>query len=137
MNQNALALEIAQVMPQAVETGLFVSLCTISAPTPASGAIDGTYAPVTGLISIACMDAPDRFGDTSMSATEVKALAETESVESRHVLLDAYYSLLSPATNWGNLGWRATVDGTDYDLLGAECDSQHTQTRLFLRKVTT
>jgi hypothetical protein len=55
----------------------------------------------------------------------------------RHVLLNGYYALLSPATNWGSIGWRATVDGVVYDLLGAEADSQQTQTRLRLRKVTT
>jgi hypothetical protein len=54
----------------------------------------------------------------------------------RHVLLDRYYDELSPATNWGDVAWQATVDGVIYDLLGAECDSQQTQTRLRLRKVT-
>lgn len=141
MNQT-LDLEIAGVMPLAVATGLFVSLCSISAPTPASGAISGTYAPVSGLQSIVCMDAPDDFG-VRISASEMKDAAETASMARRHVLLDAYYDALSPESNWGEIGWRATVVNTltgssvDYDIMGVEADSQHTQTRLCVRKVTT
>jgi hypothetical protein len=136
VNQNVIQAAIAQVMPAAVDTGLFVSLCSISAPTPASGAPSGTYTAVTGLQDLACMDAPENFG-SGISANEAKSPALTESMAMRHVLLNGYYALLSPSTNWGDIGWRATVDGVVYDLLGAEADSQQTQTRLRLRKVTT
>src|SRR5690349_8274899 len=95
MNQNLIPLACAAVMTAAVNTGLFDSLCSVSAPAKASGAITGTYTAVTGLQSIPCMDAPDNFG-AGISATEVKALDETASMALRHVLLNAYYSLLSP-----------------------------------------
>ncbi len=137
MNQDILQAAIDQVMPTAVATGLFISVCSISAPTPASGAISGVYSPVSGLQNIPCIDAPETFSDTSLSVTELKALDQTASTALRHVLLDNYYDQLSPSSNWGDLGWRATVDGVDYDILGAENDSQQQMTRLKLRKVTT
>lgn len=136
MNQSLL-IDIDAVMPLAVATGLFVSLCTISAPANSdTGAPDGTYSPVSGLSNIVCMDAPEGLG-SGLSANEAKAEAQIEAMAMRHVLLDRYYDELSPATNWGDVAWQATVDGVIYDLLGAEADSQQTQTRLRLRKVTT
>ncbi len=123
-------------MEAAVATGLFISLCTISEPANSdTGAPDGSYTDVSGLVGIVCMDAPEGLG-SGLSANEAKAAAEIESMAMRHVLLDRYYSELSPSTNWGDVGWRATVDGVIYDLMGAEADSQQTQTRLLLRKVT-
>ncbi len=136
MNQNIISLAISNVMPTVVASGLMVSVCSISAPTPASGAISGTYTPVTGLQDIQCMNAPEPWGN-HVGATEQKTMSQIASMAERHVLLDDYYQLLSPSTNWGNLGWQATVDGVIYDLIGAEADSQQTQTRLCLRKVTT
>ena len=144
VNQNAIALALAQVMPAAVASGLFVSTMSVSEPAPSSGAISGVYTPVTGLQSIQCMDAPEEFSQSSaFSAMEIKRQQETESIARRHVLLDRYYSELSPDTNWGDIGWRATLTNTAsgesavYDIEGAEADSQATQTRLCLRKVTT
>jgi hypothetical protein len=136
MNQAAL-MDESRIMPLAVATGLFKSLCTIQAPDGAvgtSGAPGGTYADVAGLVNIVCMDAPETFG-AGISATEIKALAETASIELRHVLLDKCYALLSPETNWGDVAWRAVVDNVIYDVLGAEADSQRIMTRLKLRKV--
>lgn len=144
MNQDIIAASVAGVMPAALATGLFVSTCSISAPAAASGAISGTYTAVTGLQDIVCMDAPEMFqGSSSLSAVEIKSQGQTESMGKRHILLDAYYPQLSPETNWGNVGWRATVvnsiNGTTvvYDIIGVEADSQQTQTRLCARKVTT
>lgn len=137
MNQDLIAAAIAQVMPLAVSTGLFVSVGSAYAPTPASGAISGTYSAVTGLQNIACMDAPETTDNPTIAAGEQKNMSETGSMGRRHVLLDAYYEQFSPATNWGDIGWRFTVDAVVYDIIGAECDSQRTQTRLRLRKVTT
>ncbi len=82
------------------------------------------------------MNAPEPWGN-HVGATEQKTIAQIASMAERHVLLDDYYQQLSPSTNWGDIGWRATVDGVVYDLIGAEADSQQTQTRLCLRKVTT
>ena len=62
MNQDLIGAAIAQVMPLAVGTGLFNSLCSVSAPTPASGAISGAYSAVAGLQALPCMDAPESVG---------------------------------------------------------------------------
>ena len=51
----------------------------------------------------------------------------------RHVLLSV---CLTDAPNWAGNGYRVIVDGIEYDLLGAENDSQLTQTRLDLRLLT-
>jgi hypothetical protein len=135
VNQAPLTYAIQQVMPQAVATGLFVSLCTIQQPSGnfgATGAPDGTFTDV--LTGIRCMDAPESVGN--IAASEAKAVTQIASIALRHVLLDSFYSQLSPSTNWGNVGWRAVVDGVAFDILGAENDSQETQTRLKLQKVT-
>ena len=134
MNQDLLSFGINAVMAQAVATGLFVSRVTIQAPDGnqgGSGAPSGTYANVAGLVSIPCMDAPATF--TSIDVTEIKALAEIESKGCRHVLLDAHYPTLE--AGW-RAGWRAVVDGINYDILGAEPDSQDQMTRMELQLVT-
>ena len=121
-------------MPQAIATGLFVSLCTIQAPTGnlgVTGAPDGTYADVSGLVNIPCIDAV--FSPSSIQATEVKALQDIMASGFRHVLLNGSYDSIIAGTG---VGWRAIVDNVTYDLLGAEPDSQTTQTRLHLRLVT-
>lgn len=133
-----LGLRLGFVMDAFRRSGLAVSGCSIQAPDGlfgATGAPSGTYVAVTGLQNIKCMDAPDNFG-ASLSATENKQVPETESVAKRHVLLDKFYSQLSPSVNWGDIGWRAIIDGVTYDLKGAECDSQRIMTRLCLEKVT-
>jgi hypothetical protein len=139
-----IAGDFTAVAQAPVLAGLEVSLCTIQAPsgtlTP-SGAPDGTYANVSGLVDIQCMDAPDNLG-SSLSAQEQNALAEIESTARRHVLLNGYYSQLSPSTNWGDIGWRAVLTNTNtgqaqtYDIRGAESDSYQSQTRLCLRRVS-
>lgn len=140
MNQTPIQNAIKNVMKQALATGLFVSLCTIQKPsgnyTP-GGAPDGTFVNVAGLINIPCMDSVESTG--SIQATEVKALAEIQAKGIRHVLLNGYYpTIISASTITGAVGagWRAVVDGLAYDLLGAEPDSQETQTRLHLQLVS-
>lgn len=138
MRQDALAIAVEAVMPRYRASGLMQSLCTIQKPANAdTGADSGVYTDVSGLVDIPCMNAPENIGGAGVTATEVKALDQTASLELRHVLLDDYYPQLSPTTNWGDLGLIAVVDGVAFDLLGAENDSQRTQTRLKLRKVTT
>jgi hypothetical protein len=126
-----LALEIAAVMPQALATGLFVSLATFQAPdglSGPSGAPSNTFADVADLVDIPCMNAP--VSEIRIQALELKALQEIDSVSLRHVLLNAWYPQIEDgAAN----GWRCIVDGVTYDLMGAESDSQGTQTRLELR----
>lgn len=133
MNQS-LSYEIDAVMPMAVETGLFVSSCTFQAPDGlfgASGAPSGVYVDVAGLVGIACMDAPEAV--PTITAGEQKTLQEIQAGQLRHVLLDDYYP--TAVTGWPD-GWRAVVDGVDYDVLGVEVDSQRTQTRVKLQLVT-
>jgi hypothetical protein len=126
-----------------VWSGALVSLCTIQQPSgnqTTDGAPDGTFSNVAGLIDIPCMDAV--LSDGSIQATEAKELEEIMSKSYRHVFLNGYYpSLITGAVFDGGpggqaMGWQAIVDGVVYDLLGAEPDSQNTQTRLRLQLVT-
>lgn len=119
-----LSYEIAAVMPQARDTGLFVSLCTIQQPSGVfgpSGAPDGLWVDVTGLVEIPCTAPP--ISEARLQSTEVKALAEIMSRNILHVLLNGFYAPVSPA-------WRAVIDGTAYDILGTEHDSQSQMTRM-------
>lgn len=133
MNQS-LAVPLAAFMPAAVASGLFVSLFTLTAPPAAQGATGnptGAFTNVPGVVGIACMDAPPSMA--RIQATEVKAVEEIMSKGLRHVLLSQYFS---NAPNWSGEGCRAVVDGVTYDVLGAEVDSQSTQTRVDLQIVT-
>ena len=125
---------ISQVRPAVTAAGLDVSLCTFQSLDAAQGTTGnpvGTYTDVLGLVDILCMDAPLAPG--TISALEMKALAEIESKGIRHVSLSGYY----PAVVVGvPEGWRAIVDGIVYDVMGAEADSQTSQTRVKLQLVT-
>lgn len=139
MNQDLIASAIQAVMPAARATGLGVSLCTIQAPSTTLGSTglqDGTYTDVPGLVDLVCQDAPSAVDRFTIESEEVRRAAQSESTEWRHVLLYAYYEQLSPATNWGDVGWRAVVDGVTYDIDACEQDSQRVMSRLSLRKVT-
>lgn len=126
-------------MPAAVETGLFDSLASFTQPTETQGATGNFTAdqiPVAGLQDIACMDAPAAMG--RVSATERRAMPQIEAERLRHVLLSDCYPTLREAAG---LGWQCSITDplgnvTLYDLLGAEDDSQATQTRCNLQKVT-
>jgi hypothetical protein len=147
---------ISGVMDIYRASGLAVSLCTIQGPAtptgspivwqPATepyvdpqGTAPGIYANIPGLVNLPCQDAPESEG--GVTATEIKALSETASIEVRHVLLAGYYPQLDTLTNWGDIGWRAIITNpfgvtTTFDILGAEVDSQRTQTRLKVRQVS-
>lgn len=138
MNQQ-LSYEIAGVMPQAIATGLFVSLCTIQLPDGnigASGAPSGTYANVSGLVAIACMDAPQPPSEIKLGAEQFKAGTQVTELTKRHILLDDFYPTIE--ANW-RLGARAVVTSDTglypetYDICAVESDSQRTQTRLELK----
>lgn len=128
---------VQNIMPRAATSGLFDSTCTIQAPDGVigpGGAPSGTYTNVAGLVSVLCMDAPP--STARVQATEVKALAEILQKQMRHVLLNGYFPQIVAGVA---AGWRAivtrTADGRSiiYDILGAEGDSQSTQTRLDLQ----
>lgn len=125
--------DLAAVMPEALETGLFVSLCTFRAPTgklTGAGSPDLTsgpngdgYVDVSGYVNIQCMSAPT--SNIRISADERKTATETESSNSGHVLLAGYYPLVAQNTQW-----QAVIDGVTFDVLGAESDSQMQMTRV-------
>lgn len=133
MNQN-LNYAIANVMPTAYRSGLMPSFATLQIQSQVQGPT-GNFADlwsnVAGLINIACMDAPE--STARIQATEVKGVADILSKGMRHVLLNGYFV---DAPNWSAKGYRCVVDGIVYDLLGAEVDSQSTQTRLDLQLAT-
>lgn len=145
MNQG-LTYELDAVMPAATLTGLFVSSCTIQQPDGnygQSGAPSGVFVDVAGLINIPCVDAVPSM--MRVQATEAKSLQEILAKGFRHVLLNDYYPQLveMQTTNEGqdvtavSLGWRAVIDGMNYDILGAEPDSQKQMVRLSLQLITT
>jgi hypothetical protein len=145
MNQG-LQYELDAVMPAATLTGLFVSLCTIQQPDGnygPSGAPSGVFVDVAGLVNIPCIDAVP--STLRVQATEVKSLEDIMSKGLRHVLLNDYYPMLVEVLSVSEgqdvtavgLGWRAVVDGTVYDLMGAEPDSQSQMVRLSLQLITT
>ena len=139
------SLDFAAVIAAPFDAGVAVSTITVKAPDPNSvtdtGASNDGFTNVSGLVNIPCMDAPDNTG-SSLSATENNLVSMIESQALRHVLLNGYYSQLSPQTNWGNIGWIAIVTNTvtgmvqTYDIRGAEADSHQSQTRLCLRTRT-
>jgi hypothetical protein len=139
MTQTPITSALAYVMKNAIATGLFVSSISIQQPSGtfgASGAPDGTYTAVSGLQNLACMDAPEAVDRYNIVSTEIRMPQQIESKEMRHVLIQGYYSQLSPSTNWGDVGWRAVMDGVTYDINAAEQDSQKQMTRLSLHRIT-
>jgi hypothetical protein len=132
--QQGIAESVSRMMGIMVASGLFTSLVDIQQPDGnfgASGAPSNVWVDVSGLTAIPCMDAPLAPG--TISALETKALEEIESEGIRHVVLNGYYPTI--IAGWRNQ-WRAVIDSVDYEIFGAETDSQNTQTRLKLRLVT-
>ena len=128
MNQD-LRYEIENVMAEALDAGLFVSLCTLKEPSGvflAGGAPDGLYTDVAGLVGIPCIAPPLQAGET-------RTLAEIEASDMQRVLLAGYYPTIDEG--WRN-GWQAVVDGVAYILFGVRGDSQNMMTELTVKRVT-
>ncbi len=134
--------ELAAVMPAARETGLFTTtLCTVQLPSGnvgPSGAPDGTFVNLTGVVDVMCMSAPP--STARIQATDVKSLQEIMNIGLRHVLLDGFYPQIKAAVPAGARAVLATsddlgnlVDTTIYDILGSEADSQIAMTRMELK----
>ena len=126
--------EVQNFMPQAVSGGTFQSLATLQSQSTTQGPTGNplnVYTNVPGVVGIPCMDAPPSIA--RVNATELKDVAEIMSKGMRHVLLNQCFL---DAANWSGKGYRVIVDGVTYDLLGAENDSQLTQTRVDLQLVT-
>lgn len=134
---------LGDVMPLAVASGLFASLCNIQAP---SGQFDsggapltgpGAYVAVAGLQCIVCMSAP--VSTAKVSAGEAKTLEEILGTQARHVLLSGCFPQI-PASNDN---WQAVISNFDsngnlvdvatWDIMGSESSSQSDQTRLEVR----
>ncbi len=139
-----LQYEVTQVMPTAVDTGLFVSLATFQSSDAADfpdGFYSGDYQDVPGLVNIPCMAPPESEG--SIQATEVKALADIVGSELHHVLLNGYYATADMGWRQGwilligdNDGSGNLINGVQYDVLGVEADSQKQMTRVRVRLTT-
>jgi len=143
VNQS-IQLALSYPMDVVRASGLLSSLCTCQAPSGVfddSGAPDGNYVDVSGLVNIPCTAPPP--SDARIQATEVRALAEITAAELHHVLLDNYY----PAIDLGwRGGWRLMlgdndgagnlINGFAYDIMGVESDSQEQLTRIEVKLET-
>ncbi len=112
---------------------MFSSLCTIVTPPPdvnLAGAPDPSvpYEDLTDHVDIPCIALPLSSGN-KVQPTEVKSLMEVYSKNLIHVLLAGYFPLIQS-------NYRAVVDSIEYDIVGIESDSHHTQTRLAVQKVS-
>lgn len=130
----ALDYDLTQALHIVEQDGLFTSLCTIKArPGDPQQSGDtrgwpdmtpGDYTVRPGMQNIACMLSVWRM-KPDMAAVErledrMNVLAE------RHLLLDGYFTGIFQRD-------LATVDGTDYEIMAVEHDSQNTFTRLAVR----
>ena len=139
MNQNAIALALAGVMPAAIAIGLFVSQATFQVPSGAvfdNGMPTGEFVDFAGLVGIQCQNAPSGGAGGNVQAKQVKAETEDTFLNMSHVLLAGYFP--QAETAW-RLGGRMIVDGQIYangDILGVESDSQSKMTRVEVRVAT-
>lgn len=134
MAYQGIAYDLEDAVTEVLNSGLITSLVTIQQPDGLinpNGTPSGTFVAVSGLSNVPCQSAVPAA--STIQATETKDLQEILSKAYRHVFIPAYYPQILAGV--GN-GWRAVVDGVTYDLLGAEVDSQQTQTRLHLQLVT-
>ena len=134
MNQNAITYPLQQYQSRAYDQGLFPSLGTLQQMVQDQGPTGnptGNWQNVAGVVNIPCQDAPPSIA--RVQATEMKDVAEIMAKGLRHILLDRCFA---NATTWAGTGSRFTVDGITYEVLGAENDSQLSQTRLDLQLVT-
>lgn len=131
MNQSLLGGELANVMREAIATGLFVSAFTAqsrSTTLGVTGVPNSAWVNIAGLVSVVCMKS---FGRGSQ---ETSRTGDVDAKVGPHVLLDSYYP--AAVTAW-RAGARALVDGVAYNIVGAEHDSQSRMTRVFVELVTT
>lgn len=76
---------------------------------------------VTGMVDIPCMDSPEVLQRPDLT-DELDTVQMTLARRTRHVLLDGLYAVLQSDI--------ATINGTVYDVLAVEPDSQRVTTRL-------
>ena len=137
MNQG-LQYEIAQVMPAAVATGLFVSTCSffdrIGGDTPqqdSMGQADNTLVPVAGLQNLTAMFGVARNSPAFLPDEGQRLPSNFTEEPMFHLLLDGYYPAVLPR-------FVVQVDGDAefYEITPGtvQSDSQQTQTRCKLRR---
>jgi hypothetical protein len=123
-------LNLSSVLTAVENSGLFVSLCTIQSPASTLNAIRQpdlvTYTNVSGLVDIKCMLSV--LGIGIPASEETKDPEYTREQRERHCLLDGHFPSIIPK-------YRAVVDGTAYDILSVQHDSQAIMTRMHLRRV--
>jgi len=128
--------EIAELMPMALESGFFNSLCTIQQRT---GAVSATGQPdltdwvdIAELTNLKCMVSIYRPFTPNISGT-VRTPAQFNTETEIHILLAGYYpGILQQNQVVVTTGSYA---GT-YEIMTVEPDSQQTQTRLGVRAWT-
>jgi hypothetical protein len=134
MNQS-LAYEFTQVVPQVVATGVQVSLCTIfvraqNAGLPvvdAMGQVDtanGDYTVLPGHSNIACQLAVNKMRPDEGGV--IRRPEQYDTSGQRTLELNGYYPLIIQQH-------LAQVDGTVYEVMAVESDSQKQITRLAVR----
>ena len=131
MAYQGLGYEFAAVVPAVLATGLCKSLCTIQLPDGVligAGQPSGVFANVTGLVDLMVMSAPE--AEARIQSQEIKSLEDIQLFSPRHVWLAGYYPAIEPLCGQGA---RAVIDGTAFDLMGAEADSQFQTTRISVR----
>jgi hypothetical protein len=120
------------VMPAVAQDGLFNSLCTIKQRTNTVTALGQpnmqNYQPIVNLQNIACRFAPQSPGAPPQGDT-TRTQQQFDTRTLYHVLLDGYY----PEILQQNL---ANINGTDYEIMSVEGDSNFEMTRLAVRIYT-
>jgi hypothetical protein len=126
---------ISDIVPEALESGILTSLCTITVPPgvfDAGGAPDpsAAYTDLDGHTLIPCTTPPL---SQILRPTEVKSLEEVMTRNMLHVWLAGYYPAILTE-------YRAQIGKSDghggiaspetYDIVGVEWDSQNRSTRL-------
>jgi len=133
MNQALISSgDLDLVMESAIATGLLSSSCTIQEPSGVfgpSGAPDGVWANVSGLVGLKCQASPVGMLFSSMAGREMKIPADILSRQPLHILLDGNYPTITTKM-------RALVDGVDHDIESVEHDSQGRMTRLLVTRAT-
>jgi hypothetical protein len=138
MNQS-LSYEIGSVMPMVIESGIPVSFASFMQPPTTQGAtgnLSGPYVAVAGLQNILCLDAPESI--RIVASSEVRKEQEIEAGLFRHILLTGYYQAVIGAAgqDWQVVILDPSGESLTYTLLGADADSQCTQTRCRLQLIT-
>lgn len=126
-----LTIDVSGVMAVALASGLFISVCTIQTPSTSivgAGQRAISWANLAGHVSIACMDAPEGL-ENKIDSSENKGVRNITDIDRHHVLLDAYYPAIQ-------VRYRAVIDGTAFDIMAVEHDSQRQMTRLAVRLAT-